>query len=140
MKKVFLGGTCNNSSWRDNLIPLLKVDYFNPVVVDWTPECMQNELEEREKCDFLLYVITPLMTGVYSIAEIIDDSNKRPEKTILFISLRDINEIGEVVKFSDGQIRSLEQVEKMAEKNGAKILNTLTDVANYLNHQSGNEL
>ena len=30
--KVFLGGTCNNSTWRDELIPQLKIDYFNPVV------------------------------------------------------------------------------------------------------------
>ena len=43
MVKVFLGGTCNNSTWRDTLIPLLKIDYFNPVVDDWTPECQEQE-------------------------------------------------------------------------------------------------
>ena len=35
MKKVFLGGTCNESTWRNELIPLLEnagVEYFNPVV------------------------------------------------------------------------------------------------------------
>jgi hypothetical protein len=37
-KKCFLGGTCNNSQWREALIPMLKIDYFNPVVKDWTPE------------------------------------------------------------------------------------------------------
>ena len=37
--KVFLGGTCNNSKWRDKLIPMLNIDYFNPVVDDWTEEC-----------------------------------------------------------------------------------------------------
>jgi hypothetical protein len=36
MKKVFLGGTCNESLWRDKLIKLLKIEYFNPVVPDWT--------------------------------------------------------------------------------------------------------
>lgn len=30
--KVFLGGTCNNSTWREELKPLLKIDYFDPVV------------------------------------------------------------------------------------------------------------
>ena len=29
MKKVFLGGTCNGSTWREELIPMLKVPYFN---------------------------------------------------------------------------------------------------------------
>lgn len=78
--KVFLGGTCNNSTWRDKLIPLLKIDYFNPVVDDWTPECQDEEIRQRESCDYCLYTITPKMTGVYSIAEVVDDSNKRPEK------------------------------------------------------------
>lgn len=32
--KVFLGGTCNGSIWREKLIPLLKIDYFNPVVAN----------------------------------------------------------------------------------------------------------
>jgi len=32
MNKVFLGGTCNESTWRDELIPMLEIDYFNPVV------------------------------------------------------------------------------------------------------------
>ena len=26
--KVFLGGTCNGSLWRNELIPQLKIDYF----------------------------------------------------------------------------------------------------------------
>jgi hypothetical protein len=82
MKKVFLGGTCNDSDWRDVLIPALTIDYYNPVVPDWTEECYQRELREREECDYCLYVITPKMTGAYSIAEVIDDSNKRPEKTV----------------------------------------------------------
>lgn len=54
-----------------------KVNYFNPVVDDWTEECMKRELLEREKCDYCLYCITPLMTGVYSIAEVIKDRRKQ---------------------------------------------------------------
>ena len=27
-KKVFLGGVCNGSKWRDKLIPMLKINYF----------------------------------------------------------------------------------------------------------------
>ena len=39
--KVFLGGTCNNSTWREELIPQLKIDYYNPVVKDWTLESLR---------------------------------------------------------------------------------------------------
>lgn len=142
MKKVFLGGTCNNSTWREELIKLLSIDYFNPVVEDWTEECMEEEIRQREICDFSLYVITPEMTGVYSIAEVIDDSNKRPEKTIfcyldggnispIFInSNRVISSKG----FTVGQLKSLGQVGKMVERNGGKFFNSLKDVADYLNN------
>lgn len=35
MKKVFLGGTCNDTTWRDKIIPYLKIDYFNPIVLQF---------------------------------------------------------------------------------------------------------
>ena len=126
--KVFLGGTCNNSTWRDLLIPMLKIDYFNPIVDDWTPECQIEELKQREISDCCLYVITPKMTGVYSIAEVIDDSNKQPEKTIFCVLTQDGEEL-----FTMGQIKSLESVAKMVERNGGKYFTDIKDVANYLN-------
>jgi len=84
-KKVFLGGTCNNSNWREELIPMLEIDYFNPIVEDWTPEDQKKEEHEKKICDYNLYVITPKMKGVFSIAEVVDDSNKKPEKTLFCI-------------------------------------------------------
>ena len=115
MKKVFLGGTCNESTWRDKLIPMLKIDYFNPVVDDWTEECYLEELRQREICDYCLYAITPLMTGVYSIAEVIDDSNKRPNKTLFCVLEEDAG-----LQFDKGQIKSLERTGLMVQKNGGK--------------------
>lgn len=129
MKKVFLGGTCNNSTWRESLIKNLKIDYFNPVVSNWTPECMDEEIKQRETCDFCLYVITPKMTGVYSIAEVVDDSNKRPEKTIFCYLTTDEEDF----MFESHQIKSLEQVGKMIKENGGQFFKTLKEVNNFLN-------
>lgn len=128
MKKVFLGGTCNDSDWRDRLIPALTIDYYNPVVPDWTEECYQRELREREECDYCLYIITPKMTGVYSIAEVIDDSNKRPEKTVFAFLLED-----DGITFDAGQIRSLDRVGRMVESNGGNYCKCLLQVADLLN-------
>lgn len=135
MKKVFLGGTCNESMWRNELIEMLKIDYFNPVVDDWTEECMQEELKQREICDYCLYVITPRMTGVYSIAEVIDDSNKRPEKTIFCLLKQDLSDSysDTYTYFINSQLKSLNQVGKMVKNNGGKFFRTLEDVADYLN-------
>lgn len=127
MKKVFLGGTCNGSAWRADLIKMLDIDYFNPVVEDWTPDCQEEELKQREECDFCLYVITPKMTGVYSIAEVVDDSNKRPGKTIFCFTDFD------GLYFSEAQDKSLYATAELIKKNGAVCFGLLHHVANYLN-------
>lgn len=126
--KVFLGGTCNGSTWRDKLIPFLTCTYFNPVVPDWNDEAYKEELKQRESCDYCLYVITPNMTGVYSIAEAVDDSNKRPEKTLFCVLNEDDN--GE---FNVSQMKSLIAVEKMIRNNGGKSFNSLSQLAEFLN-------
>ena len=133
-KKVFLGGTCNESTWRDTLKPLLTIDYFDPVVPDWTEEAYKQELKEREDCDFCLYVITPKMTGVYSIAEVIDDSNKRPEKTVFAFLDKDDD-----LEFNKDQVKSLSKVAVMVKQNGGRANETpisdLQHIANLLNEE-----
>ena len=126
--KVFMGGTCNESDWRNRIIPMLEVGFFNPVVDDWTPDCMAEELRQREECDVCLYVITPKMTGVYSVAEVIDDSNKRPARTV-FVRLRDDGD----EKFTDGQWKSLGAVAQMVERNGGTAFDSLKSAALHIN-------
>jgi len=126
--KVFLGGTCNDSTWRERLIPMLNIDFFNPVVPNWTPECMEEERRQREICDYNLYVITPKMTGVFSIAEVVCDSIKRSSKTV-FCALRS----DDGAEFSEAQWKSLQQVRRMIDEHCAKTCDSLEDVAAFLN-------
>ena len=112
----------------DELIKELKIDYFNPVVDDWTEDCMAEEIRQRESCDFALYVITPKMTGVYSIAEVVDDSNKRPKKTLFCV----MNVDGDN-RFTVGQMRSLDSVGKMVRGNGSQTFKNLDEVKDFLN-------
>ena len=126
MKKVFLGGTCNGSTWRDRIIPMLKIDYFNPVVGDWTSECMAEEIKQRKECDYVLYVITEI-TSLYSIAEVVDDSNKRPEKTFFVILNKEQN------TFTDAQYKHLKKVADMVIANGGTVAESIEDIAEILN-------
>ncbi len=128
--KVFLGGTCNDSKWRDVVMKNLKMDYFNPVVEDWTPECQEEEIKQRMTCDWVLYVISPKMTGVYSIAEAVDDSNKRPSKTI-FCYVR----VDDMRAFTPGQCKSLNMVANMVINNGGRYFRNLESVVKFLNEQ-----
>ena len=132
--KVFLGGTCNESTWREELIPKLDCDYFNPVVPDWTPECQKEELKQRKECDICLYVLTPKMKGFYSIAEVIDDSNKRPCDTILCVLWYD-NDVG----FDKQQGYSLDAVCAMARRNGIIVCHSLITLARILNEKHYND-
>lgn len=130
--KVFLGGTYN-SNWREELKPMLTIDYFDPVVKDWTPECQTEEIKQRKECDYCLYVITPRMTGVYAIAEAVDDSNKKPEK-ILFCFLEEDGYYGSSPhEFTESQIKSLKAVGGMISNNGGLWCKDLYSVANALN-------
>ncbi len=128
MKKVFLGGTTNNTNWRDDLIKKLKIEYFNPVVDDWNEEAQEKEIRERKTSDYVLYVITPKMKGVYSVAEVIDDSNKRPDKTIFCYLEEDDEQI-----FDTHQKKSLDMVGKMVKENDGIWLKSLDEIADYLN-------
>jgi len=126
--KVFLGGTCNNSNWRSCIKPLLQIDYFDPVVADWNIEAMKEEIKQREECDVVLYVITPELTGVYSIAEAVDDSNKRPER-LIFVPLREWS----CFKFNDAAWKSMCSVSDLIKRNKAKVIFSLGDAALALN-------
>jgi len=126
--RVFLGGTCNNSTWRDRLIPDLKIPYFNPVVEDWTEECQTEELRQRRVCSKLLYVITPLMVGVYSIAEVVDDANNFPKRTVFCVLDSDNGE-----EFSKAQRKSLKAVEDLVRRRGGIVCKDLDEVSQVLN-------
>lgn len=125
--KVFLGGTCNNSTWRDELIPKLKVDYFNPVVEDWTKECQENERIEKDYiCNVHLYVITKEMKGVFSIAEVIDSAYNKDVITIFYI-IPD--------GFDKAELKSLIATRWLAQSRGAitNISSDINDLADILN-------
>ena len=128
--RVFLGGTCNESTWR-NRMKIYQytegIDYFDPVVEDWDDTAQANEIRERKECDICLYTITPKMTGVYSVAEVVDDSNKRPDKTVLVILASDGK-----MSFGRGQKKSLFNVSKMVKRNGGQIFDSLKDAAVWM--------
>jgi hypothetical protein len=98
--------------------------YFNPVVDDWDEEAQANELRERGICDFCLYTITPKKIGDYPIAEVVDDSNKRPGKTVLVLLRED-----DGLRFTEPQWKSLRAVAKMVRRNGGQAFDNLKEAS-----------
>lgn len=110
---LFLGGTCNGSTWREGLIPKLKslgINYYNPVVSDWTPECQKEENRIKALPHTVnLFVITSKMRGVYSIAEAVDSANNKPGHTIFCVHPHG---------FDEGEKRSLTAVGNLIRSHG----------------------
>ena len=120
---IFLGGTCNGSTWREDLIPALEecgLDYFNPVVDDWTTEAqMREEAIKLDPRNVELYCITKEMKGVFSIAEAVQASNKKPTKTIFWFDSYNIPQF---------QVKSLEQVGKLIQTNGGMFMKNFYNI------------
>ena len=129
-KTVFLGGTTNDSQWRvalqEHLHPNILT--FNPIVFEWNETTAQNEADARKRSDFMLYVITPKMIGYSAIAEVIDESNKRPKETLMCI----LREDGDY-EFTYQQLLSLDYISKLVIHNGGIVFATLEEVALFLN-------
>lgn len=133
-KKVFLGGTCNKSNWRNTLIPMLHIDYFNPLVTDWDENCQKEEERQKTICNYHLYVITPRMRGVFSIAEAVDSSNRNPRGTIFCVLDKDKGYLPMThSRFNVEEIKSLNAVKNMVSQNGAYVADSLEEIAAFLN-------
>lgn len=59
--EVFLGGSCNPTTWRaDVAMPTLNklgISFYNPQVSDWTPDLIELEHRAKEKARVLFFVM-----------------------------------------------------------------------------------
>ena len=130
--KIFLGGTCGDSTWRKELIPMLgeHIEYFNPQLGpgEWCDEAQKIEDFHRENDDVCIYVITPEGEGFYSFVEVTDDSNKRPKRTMLCV-LTEANG----TKFEKHVLKCTLKTMKLVAENGVYVTDNLDNLAIYLN-------
>jgi hypothetical protein len=70
---LFLGGSCNPTTWRaDIAIPLLEaagVSYYNPQVEDWSPELVKAEADAKIASVEVLFVIDHQTRAIASMLE-----------------------------------------------------------------------
>ncbi|CAG2230302.1 RAW [Mytilus edulis] len=73
-KRVFLGGSCNPTTWRQELaIPFLKshgITFYNPQVQNWRPELLELEAQAKENADIMFFVIDKETRGISSMIEV----------------------------------------------------------------------
>ena len=120
---IFLGGT-NESTWRDTFIKRLgevnpRIKYFNPVVENWTQECIELENFVKDNTNYHVYVITPKQLGFYSIAEMVESTHMKNVKTFFFIKEEDVDENGTTIEWNPRVRNSLAAVSNLLISNGA---------------------
>lgn len=70
------------------------------------------------------------MIGVYAIAEVADDSNKRPEKTLFVVLNQD-----DGAEFTESARRSLAAVKRLVAANGGRVFDDLASVAKFVSER-----
>jgi hypothetical protein len=93
------------------------IQYFDPVVDEWNEAARKRELHERATCDVCLYVFTPLLAGVYAVAEAVDDAHRRPDRTMLCVLPEDAGQ-----RWTEDQYRSIMQVANLVGRTGAQVV------------------
>lgn len=129
--RVFLGGTCNGTDWRDKVIPQLQVGFFNPFITgrEWTEGDKDNELlERRSLCSHMLYVITPMTKGLYAVAELMEDSIQKSNRTVVCFLKEDGGKT-----FDEQQWNSIESIMEMVKQYHDKVFTDLDSVVQTLN-------
>lgn len=130
-KSLFIGGSTSDSQWRQKLISKLNKDInvLNPTSAKELNEDARNkDSKNREDSDFSLYAISPQSIDPYTIAHLVDESNKRPESVVFAM-------IEEGGTFDKSQKNSMSYIKDLVETNGSNVFTSIDEAANYLNEQ-----
>lgn len=131
---VFLGGSCNPTTWRREVaLPLLddaRVKYFNPQVDDWYEELIPIETRAKETAKVVLMVIdnsTRSMVGINEAVEYIC----RGRRVVLVVDDLAPGTVVEGAEVSAEELADLngarECLRNLAAKKGVRVFATVHD-------------
>ena len=134
---IFLGGTTNGSKWRDEFLQIMKetdpkIKAFNPVVPNWTQECIDLENFVKNHATYHVYVLTPRLVGYYSIAEMVESVHMKDKKVFFYIQEDDIDDAGNTINWSLGPRNSLTVIANLLKSHGASEADNLKDLVNMI--------
>jgi len=129
-EKVFLGGTCNNSKWREIFLQHTQSPelYFNPVVKNWNREVEGKIQLTKYQLPFHVYVITPLQKGFISFFEILISKIQNKDVYVCFAPYDDIDTnlptriSGDKTYWTDSEYESIKVSIDLLKKNGIEVV------------------
>jgi len=91
--EVFLGGSCKPSTWRKDIsIPILEeagVKYFDPVVEEWSDDCIAIEAAAKATAQFHLFMSDGVTRGIASMVEAADVIASGKDVTLVIRNVAD---------------------------------------------------
>ncbi|XP_071821379.1 uncharacterized protein [Apostichopus japonicus] len=113
---VFLGGSCNPTTWRkDTAIPMLKrynLSFYNPhhfssqQVEDWGPELIEIEDQAKNNARLLLFV---LENSTRSIASMVEAAFHSGDQRLLMLVIKGIPDEVEGEKLEASELQDLKR-------------------------------
>lgn len=123
-RRVFIAGRGDYGNWRSDIKRLLgeAVDTIESAGRGMINA--QRDAFEKEHADSIVFVITPSALSTFDLANAVNESNKRPEKTIVcFLSA------GSEWMHDPRRYAELAEIRAILEANGATCVNSLTEIA-----------
>ncbi|XP_049272113.1 uncharacterized protein LOC119396905 isoform X6 [Rhipicephalus sanguineus] len=137
---VFLGGSCNPTTWRkDVAIPKLKsygISYYNPVT-QWIPELIELENQAKENAKVMMFVID---NQTRSVASMIESAHIAGTRRKLILILTEQSPPGSLVlgePISEKEYRDLQQgrnyLRDLVEMRGIPVFQSMPDALDVTN-------
>ena len=122
---VFLGGTCADSVWRKQLIPMFseRIPFFDPQVTNWTREDAEREDACKLRAKIIVFVIAAGALSTYSGFEICEEAHRAPEKLIFAT-------VGEL---PENQLKGVAKIKKALTEMGCQVCDSLEEIADIIN-------
>lgn len=123
---VSLFGTCGDSKWRDPFMERFSaegIEFFNPVVEDWTEECMEIEADHLANDRVIVIPITDETYGTVSLTEVgftVAQAAMNPDRQYIIMVDPKVNRSSKCVSNPDIANES-DKLRKMVLKHLAKV-------------------
>jgi len=136
--KVFLGGSCNPTTWRkDVAIPLLEakeITYYNPQVDEWSEELIEIEANAKEQAEILLFVIDNKTRAITSMLEATENISRGRKVSLVVLPCDEMIVNGN--KLEGSELKDLSRSRKylidIANRHKCPVYNGVEDAINAM--------
>ncbi|KAK9511462.1 hypothetical protein O3M35_000114 [Rhynocoris fuscipes] len=135
---VFLGGSCNPTTWRqDTAIPLLEslgITYYNPQVSEWSADLVTVEHRAKESACILFYVLDRRTRNVVGIVEAANFAGARRNLVLVMDSYKEQQPIaGETISHTEFEelCSGLATLKDLVERQGIPVFSSISAAINW---------